>query len=80
MSYDADVARARRLLPLVKEGLQLTEAATRFAISHSAKHWHDRAALMRALAETMTDVETHAIMLRLAADYDELVDRSSAGW
>jgi aryl-alcohol dehydrogenase-like predicted oxidoreductase len=38
MSYDADVARARRLMPLVKEGFaaSLTEAATRFAISHSA--------------------------------------------
>src|SRR4249920_774724 len=37
-SYDADVAHARRLLPLVKEGhaLSLTEAATRFAISHPA--------------------------------------------
>src|SRR4029077_10799771 len=38
MSYDADVARARRLLPLVKEGFaaSLTEAATRLAISHPA--------------------------------------------
>ena len=38
MSYDADVARARRLFPLVKEGFaaSLTEAATRFAISHPA--------------------------------------------
>jgi aryl-alcohol dehydrogenase-like predicted oxidoreductase len=38
MSYDADVGRARRLLPLVKEGFAatLTEAATRFAISHPA--------------------------------------------
>jgi aryl-alcohol dehydrogenase-like predicted oxidoreductase len=38
MSYDADVLRARRLMPLVKEGFaaSLTEAATRFAISHSA--------------------------------------------
>ena len=38
MSYDADVARARRLLPLIKEGfaVSLTEAATRFAISHPA--------------------------------------------
>src|SRR5271165_3524246 len=37
-SYDADVARARRLLPLVEEGFagSLTEAATRFAISHPA--------------------------------------------
>jgi aryl-alcohol dehydrogenase-like predicted oxidoreductase len=38
ISYEADVARARRLSPLVKEGFaaSLTEAATRFAISHSA--------------------------------------------
>jgi aryl-alcohol dehydrogenase-like predicted oxidoreductase len=38
MSYDADVDRARRLMPLVKEGLcdSLTEAATRFALSHPA--------------------------------------------
>ncbi len=38
MSYDADVARARRLQPLVTEGLaaSLTEAATRFALSQPA--------------------------------------------
>jgi hypothetical protein len=38
MSYDADVPRARRLFPLVKEGFaaSLTEAGTRFAISHPA--------------------------------------------
>jgi hypothetical protein len=38
MSCDADVGRTRRLLPLVKEGFaaSLTEAATRFAISHPA--------------------------------------------
>jgi aryl-alcohol dehydrogenase-like predicted oxidoreductase len=38
MSYDADVARASRLMPLVKEGFaaSLTEAATRFALSHPA--------------------------------------------
>jgi aryl-alcohol dehydrogenase-like predicted oxidoreductase len=37
MSYDADVARARRLMPLVEEGFaaSLTEAATGFALSHS---------------------------------------------
>jgi aryl-alcohol dehydrogenase-like predicted oxidoreductase len=36
MNYDADIDRARRLLPLVEEGFaaSLTEAATRFAISH----------------------------------------------
>jgi hypothetical protein len=33
MNYDADVARARRLMPLIEEGFaaSLTEAATRFA-------------------------------------------------
>jgi aryl-alcohol dehydrogenase-like predicted oxidoreductase len=38
LSYDADVERARRLMPLVREGfaLSLAEAATRFAISHPA--------------------------------------------
>jgi aryl-alcohol dehydrogenase-like predicted oxidoreductase len=38
MSYDADVDRARRLMPLVKEGFcdSLSEAATRFALSHPA--------------------------------------------
>ncbi len=38
MSYDGDIARARRLMPLVEEGFaeSLTEAATRFAISHPA--------------------------------------------
>jgi aryl-alcohol dehydrogenase-like predicted oxidoreductase len=35
MSYEADVTRARRLMPIVQEGFaaSLTEAATRFAIS-----------------------------------------------
>src|SRR4051794_23066475 len=38
MSYDADIDRAKRLMPLVKEGFatSLTEAATRFALSHPA--------------------------------------------
>ena len=37
-SYTADVARARRLMPLVTEGFaaSLPEAATRFAITHPA--------------------------------------------
>lgn len=37
-TYDADVERSRRLMPLVREGFaeNLTEAATRFAISHPA--------------------------------------------
>lgn len=38
MHYDADIGRARRLMPLVEEGFaeSLTEAATRFALSHPA--------------------------------------------
>jgi aryl-alcohol dehydrogenase-like predicted oxidoreductase len=38
MDYDADIARARRLMPLVQEGFagSLTEAATRFALTHHA--------------------------------------------
>ena len=38
MSYDADIDRARRLMPLIEEGFatSLTEAATRFALSHPA--------------------------------------------
>ena len=38
MSYDADIDRARRLVPMVEEGFatSLTEAATRFALSHPA--------------------------------------------
>ena len=38
LSYDADIERARRLMPLVTEGFaaSLTEAATRFALSHPA--------------------------------------------
>jgi L-galactose dehydrogenase/L-glyceraldehyde 3-phosphate reductase len=37
-SYDADLERARRLMPLVEEGFaaSLAEAAVRFAISHPA--------------------------------------------
>ena len=38
MSYEADMAHARRLMPLVTEGFaaSLTEAATRFAIANEA--------------------------------------------
>jgi aryl-alcohol dehydrogenase-like predicted oxidoreductase len=38
INYDGDIERARRLLPLVKEGFasSLTEVATRFALTHPA--------------------------------------------
>lgn len=44
--------------------------------TNDPKHWRDRAAAMRALAATMKDQETMAIMLRLADDYDKLAGRA----
>jgi len=43
-----------------------------------AKHWRDRAAEMRLLADEMKDPKTTHIMLKLAADYDRLADRADA--
>jgi hypothetical protein len=40
------------------------------------KHWRHRAAEMRILSTTMENVETQAIMIRLANDYDKLADRA----
>jgi hypothetical protein len=45
------------------------------AYNHS-KHWRDRAAEMRALADCMEHGETIATMHRLADDYDKLADRA----
>jgi hypothetical protein len=46
MSYEADVTRARRLMPIVQEGFaaSLTEAATRFAMIALAFHRQSRQA------------------------------------
>ena len=48
------------------------------AFINNPEHWQQRAAEMRAIADSMNDVETKAIMLRLAADYDKLADRAAA--
>ena len=42
----------------------------------STRHWRDRAAEMRALANTMKEPETIAVVNRLADDYDKLADRA----
>jgi hypothetical protein len=49
-------------------------------LSHikDVKHWRDRAAEIRALATMMKDIETIAIMSRLAAGYDLMADRAEA--
>jgi hypothetical protein len=41
-----------------------------------AKHWRDRAASMRALAENMENDRTVTLMTDLANDYDKLARRA----
>ena len=40
-----------------------------------AQHWREQAAHMRALSLMMSNVESQAVMQRLANDYDKLADR-----
>ncbi len=40
------------------------------------EHWRNRAKEMRVLAEAMANLETKAIMPRIATDYDRLAEHT----
>jgi hypothetical protein len=44
---------------------------------NDSKHWRDRAAEMRVLAEEMRDADAACLMHDLANDYDKLADRAA---
>jgi hypothetical protein len=43
---------------------------------NNPRYWHRRAEEARAVAETMSNIEAHAGMLRLAADYEAMAQRA----
>jgi hypothetical protein len=47
-------------------------------VALDSRHWRDRANEARSQAELLHNDTTRRIMLRLAADYDNLADRAEA--
>jgi hypothetical protein len=43
---------------------------------NNPRYWHKRAEEARAIAESMTNVEARASMLRLSADYEAMAQRA----
>jgi len=43
---------------------------------NNPRYWHRRAEEARAIAETMKNIEAHAGMLRLSADYEVMAKRA----
>jgi hypothetical protein len=43
---------------------------------NNPRYWHRRAEEARAIAETMSNIEARAGMLRLAADYEVMAKRA----
>ena len=44
---------------------------------NDVKHWRDRAAEMRVLADGTKDADVRSIMDALASDYDKIADRAA---
>ena len=43
---------------------------------HDPDHWRQRAEELRVIAETTTDAQAKATLLRIVADYERLAERA----
>jgi hypothetical protein len=71
-----DVRNALTSVPVFLYAGIMEGSAMTIKSVNDPKHRRDRAAEMRALANTMKEPETIAVMNRLADDYDKLADRA----
>jgi Arc/MetJ-type ribon-helix-helix transcriptional regulator len=68
------VSRAAAVMELLRRGLEPERSPASYI--NDPDHWRRRAAEMRALAADANE-EAGTVMLRLAADYDELAARAA---